>query len=64
MLSNESGEGVQTVKKDACELLLSSRLETKPEALSGGIPALRQEEEFLQGIYVARPKMTREDRPP
>ena len=47
MLSNQSGEGVQTVKKDACELLLSSRLETKPEALSGGIPALRQEEEFL-----------------
>ena len=52
-MSNISGEGTSDVKNAACDLLLKSRLESKPDALSGGSNALKQEEEFLQGIYVA-----------
>lgn len=32
------------------------RIESKPEALAGGNSILKNEEEFLRDIYVAKPK--------
>lgn len=52
-MSNKSGDGVADVKREACELLLKYRIETQTDQITGGSTVLKQEEDFLKGIYVA-----------
>jgi len=61
-LSNKNGEGVGLVKQEACNLLLDYRLNEKKE--TGPSQTLKREEDFLKGVYIAKPKTVREDRPP
>eukprot|EP01017_Pseudomicrothorax_dubius_P024675 TRINITY_DN2620_c0_g1_i10.p1 TRINITY_DN2620_c0_g1~~TRINITY_DN2620_c0_g1_i10.p1 ORF type:complete len:595 (+),score=179.50 TRINITY_DN2620_c0_g1_i10:65-1849(+) len=64
-LSNKSGEGVFDVKARACEILLEYRLEQNPDKLTGGSKALKSEEAFLKGIFIAYPKQRDDkERPP
>lgn len=43
-------------------MLLDFRLNEKKN--TGPSATLKREEDFLKGVYVAKPKTTREDRPP
>jgi len=52
-MSNLSGEGVNEVKKSACDLLLEYRLQQKADVLAGGHHELKREEDYLRGPYVA-----------
>lgn len=55
-MSNKSGEGIQTVKERACDILLKYRLDQKVDSLAGGNAAAKHDEEFLRGMQVAMPK--------
>jgi nucleolar GTP-binding protein len=55
-LSNQSGEGIEIVKKEACEALLKFRAQFQTDVLAGSQSTLKKEEDFLRGTYVARPK--------
>jgi len=56
-LSNKSGEGIQTVKEKACEILLRYRMEQKVDSLAGGSASAKFDEQFLRGMQVAVPKV-------
>merc|ERR1712137_177380 len=55
-MSNKSGDGINDVKTRACDILLEYRLAQKTENLAGGNSVIKREEDFLKGIYVAKPK--------
>lgn len=59
-MSNKTGDGVESVKTEACETLLKHRDGQKIEALAGGNPNLKREEEILRGLHIAQPTKTRE----
>lgn len=65
-VSNISGEGISDVKTQACEVLQEFRQKQNQDTLTAGQQGLRKEEQFLTGIYVAKPKKINSDieRPP
>ena len=64
-LSNKSGEGIFKVKSQACDILQQYRASLSKEVTTGGLVTLKQEEDFLKGIYIAYPtKRDGKERPP
>lgn len=59
-MSNKTGDGIETVKTEACETLLKHRDGQKIEALAGGNQNLKREEEILRGLHIAQPTKSRE----
>jgi len=63
-MSNKDGQGVFDVKEKACKILTEFRLGQGTDHIAS--KTLKKEEEFLRGIYIARPKVPRDnkERPP
>lgn len=59
-MSNKTGDGIETVKTEACETLLKHRDGQKIDALAGGNQNLKREEEILRGLHIAQPTKARE----
>ena len=56
-LSNKTGKGVFEVKKNACEILQKYRETLSKEVTTGGLLTIKQEEDFLNGLYIQYPTM-------
>lgn len=65
-MSNISGEGISDVKTKACDLLQEFRQQQNQDTLTAGNQVIKKEEQFLTGIYVAKPKTANAEvnRPP
>ena len=59
-MSNKTGDGIETVKVEACETLLKHRDGQKVDSLAGGNANLKREEEILRGLHVSQPTKKRE----
>lgn len=62
-MSNKSGEGIGQVKEQACRLLNEFRNNAAGDP-TGGNPHLQREEQFLKGVYIAKPKTVNPERVP
>ena len=63
-MSNKDGTGVFDLKESACKLLTEFRTKQSTDNIPS--KTIKREEEFLKGIYVAKPKAPRDSkaRPP
>ena len=64
-MSNTTGDGIFKVKSTACDILQAYRESLSKEVTTGGMVQLKNEEDFLKGVFVAYPtKKDNVSRPP